>query len=396
VSLPLARARALWHKRLHRPEALRVIAGDLAGRRGRVGDTAAHLAAAADWILRAQRATPDGGVAAAYSFEDGWVPSYAETTGYIIPTLLGYAERTGDARYRDRALEMAEWELAVQYPEGGFPGHFADRRNPPIVFNTGQILFGLVAAHEATGDERFLAAARRAGDWLVSVQDADGAWRRFDYRGAVHSYNTRSAWALVELGLHAGAPVYVKAGEKNLDWSVDQQQPNGWYRECAFTPGRDPFLHTIAYASQGLLEAGLRLERPDYIAAARRTCDAVQARVRRDGWIAGTFDGEWRPTARYSCLTGNAQMAIQWFKLAALTGNETYRATARRVNGLLKALQDRRSAHPGIRGGIKGSHPVWGRYLFGTFPNWAAKFFMDALLAEEGDAAGKALSVRAW
>ena len=386
----------LWRSGLHRPEALGVVVRDALGRRGPVGDNRVHLSAAAEWILRAQRATPDGGVAAAYSFEDGWVASYAETTGYIIPTLLAYAEYAGEARYRARAIDMAEWELSVQYPEGGFPGHFADRQNPPVVFNTGQIIFGLVAAHEATAEGRFLAAARRAADWLVSVQDTDGAWRRFDYRGAVHTYNTRTAWALVELGLWASCPEYVRAGERNLDWAVDRQQENGWFRDCAFTPGQDPYLHTIAYASQGLLEAGLRLDRTDYIAAARRACQAVLERVGPDGWIAGTFDAGWRSTARYSCLTGNAQMAIQWLKLEALTGDEAFRAGALRTNRLLKALQDLRTRRPGIRGAIKGSHPVWGRYLFGTFPNWAVKFFMDALLTEEAARAGKALDVRAW
>jgi hypothetical protein len=32
-----------------------------------------------------------------------------------------------------------------------------------------------------------------------------------------------------------------------------------------------------------------------------------------------------------------------------------------------------------VRGGIKGSHPVWGRYAFMSFPNWATKFFVDAM-----------------
>ena len=73
------------------------------------------------------------------------------------------------------ALAMAEWELTVQYPEGGFPGHFVDRPNPPVVFNTGQVIFGLLAAHEAAGNAYFLASARQAGDWLLGEQDPDGS-----------------------------------------------------------------------------------------------------------------------------------------------------------------------------------------------------------------------------
>lgn len=386
----------LLRKRLHRPEALRLILRDAVGIRGPQWDSHRHLTEAARWILRAQDATADGGVSAAYSFEDGWVASYPETTGYLIPTLLAFSEYSGEPVYRDRALAMAEWELTVQYAEGGFPGHFVDRRNSPVVFNTGQIIFGLVAANEATGEARFLDAARRAGDWLLGVQDEDGAWRRSDYGGHLHSYNTRTAWALVELGLCSGEDRYVRAGQQNLDWALTKQEPNGWFHACSFTPGCDPYLHTIAYASQGLLEAGLRLDRPDYVTAARRTCEAVLARTGPDGSIAGTFDSMWRPTARYSCLTGNAQMAIQWFKLHALTDEQAFRDAALRATGLLKSLQDCETTNLSVRGAVKGSHPIWGRYLFGTFPNWAAKFFMDALLAEEASSAGKASCIRVW
>ena len=40
-----------------------------------------------------------------------------------------------------------------------------------------------------------------------------------------------------------------------------------------------------------------------------------------------------------------------------------------------------------VRGGIKGSHPIWGSrqgaYSRFTYLNWATKFFIDALLLEE-------------
>ena len=183
--------RRLARARLYRRQPVVLLLRDLVGRRGPLLDRRVHLEEAARWLLRAQAATQDDGVAAAYSFEEGWVGSYPETTGYIIPTLLAYAERVDSEIYRKAALAMAEWELTVQTPEGGFPGHFVDRAHPPVVFNTGQVIFGLVAAHAATGDDRFLDAAHRAGHWLVGAQDPDGAWRRSDYRGALHVYNTR-------------------------------------------------------------------------------------------------------------------------------------------------------------------------------------------------------------
>lgn len=382
--------------RLYRPQPVGLLLRDLLRRRGPVLDTRVHLEEAARWLLRAQAATPDDGVAAAYSFEDAWVASYPETTGYIIPTLLTYAELSGTPEYRHAALAMAEWELTVQHPGGGFPGHFVDQDHPPAVFNTGQVIFGLLAAHLATGEGRFLDAAMRAGRWLVAVQDADGAWRRWDYRGALHVYTTRVAWPLVELGLVTGDARLVEAGERNLNWALTQQEPNGWFRHCAFSPDEDPFLHTIAYASQGLLEAGLRLQRPEYVAAAERVCRAVLRRADADGFLPATFDAGWNSTARYSCLTGNAQMAAQWLRLYEFEQDRAFLDGACRITRLLKRLQDCATTDLTIRGALKGSHPIWGRYLFGTYPNWAVKFFMDALMLEAALTAGERPCIRCW
>ena len=39
--------------------------------------------------------------------------------------------------------------------------------------------------------------------------------------------------------------------------------------------------------------------------------------------------------------------------------------------------------NPGINGGIPGSFPIWGKYITNTIPNWAAKYFIDALMAKQ-------------
>ncbi|MDV7395274.1 hypothetical protein RZS08_28055, partial [Arthrospira platensis SPKY1] len=37
---------------------------------------------------------------------------------------------------------------------------------------------------------------------------------------------------------------------------------------------------------------------------------------------------------------------------------------------------------PVVQGAIPGSAPIWGAYSRFEFPNWAAKFFADALIME--------------
>ena len=116
--------------------------------------------------------------------------------------------------------------------------------------------------------------------------------------------------------------------------------------------------------------------------AAIRTADAVRGAIRRDGSLAGRFNASWGEEARWSCLTGMAQTAIVWQRLACLTGDPGHSAGALRVNHFLRTVQDTTSRNPGIRGGIPGSFPVHGEYGKYRFLNWAAKFFMDALMLE--------------
>ena len=73
-----------------------------------------HLAAAIEWLVRAQDATPDGGISRGFSLAwhpyfggRGWQPSYPETTGYIIPTLYAAARRLGRAELAARAERLS-------------------------------------------------------------------------------------------------------------------------------------------------------------------------------------------------------------------------------------------------------------------------------------------------
>ena len=130
------------------------------------------------WILDAQR--PDGGIAAYYSLLTGYSESYPEVTGYIVPTLYDFARTSGDHRAVVAAERATRWLLSLQMPSGAFPGGLRGGSNggdtQSSVFNTGQILQGLVRAHMETNRPEILQAAVAAGDWLIEMQQADGSW----------------------------------------------------------------------------------------------------------------------------------------------------------------------------------------------------------------------------
>lgn len=352
---------------------------------------AVHLAAAVDWLCRAQDVRdgrPDaGGVSAGWSFEDGWLPSYPETTGYIIETMLAAARALQRPELVDRAQRMIDWELSIQLPDGAFPGHFGEPGSRPVIFNTGQIMHGLIAGHTQLRRDDCLASAVRAGHWLAGQQDDDGCWRRFEHNDTPHVYNTRAAWPLLATGLIAGEPRLVRAARRNLDWALTQQTASGWFATNAFVPGRSPFTHTIAYAVRGFLEAGVLLGEQRYLDAALKAGRGIAAVQRADGWLAGTYQDGWVADASYACLTGVAQMSLNWTRLAQATGAQALRSHARSALSFLKTTQRLDHADPAVRGGLAGSAPIWGDYARFEYPNWAAKFFADALLMDLHDVA---------
>jgi len=345
-----------------------------------------HLAAAIDWLCLAQDVRdghPDaGGVSAGWNFEDGWLPSYPETSGYIIETFLAAAKILDRPDLIGRAGRMIDWELSIQHDDGAFPGHFGEPGSRPVIFNTGQIMHGMIAGYVQLQRKECLEAALRAGHWLARHQDDDGCWRRFEYNDIPHTYNTRGTWALASVALLGGEPGLEKAARRNLDWALRQQTASGWFENNAFTRDGLPVTHTVGYAIRGLLESGVLLGDERYLHAAERAAHAVAGVQRKDGWLAGTLDRDWSAGARYCCLTGVAQMALNWLRLARETRAPGLRENARRGIAYVKRRQRIDDADAIVRGAIAGSAPIWGRYAMFEFPNWAAKFFADALLME--------------
>ena len=345
-----------------------------------------HLRGVIDWLCRAQDArngkSDAGGVSAGWGFEHGWLPSYPETSGYIVETFIAAASTLDRPDLLARANRIIDWELSIQHRDGAFPGHFGEPGSRPVIFNTGQIMHGMLAGFLQLGRGECLEAAVQAGHWMVRQQDADGCWRRFEHNATPHTYNTRATWALLATALVSGDTDLEAAAIRNLDWALTRQRDSGWFANNAFIIGEKPFTHTIAYAIRGLLECGVLLRREAYMDAALKAAASLARRQRGDGWLAGTYDDQWMPGATYCCLTGVAQMAVNWIRLAQEVGQAELRDNARRAIGFVKGQQRLDDADPVIRGAIAGSTPIWGAYARFEFPNWAAKFFADALMTD--------------
>jgi hypothetical protein len=359
-----------------------------------------HLHEAVEWLLRAQDANADGGFSRAYGLTwspyfgtRGWQPSYPETTGYIIPTFYHLARELNRPELALRADRAALWEIDIQLPSGAVRGGVMGQELSPAIFNTGQVLFGWLAALRETGASVFATAADRAARFLVDAQDADGIWRRENSAFAdprTTLYNARTAWALAAAGRRLEVPAYLEAAAKNLSAVASMPEANGWIPHCCLSDERRPLLHTIAYAVQGLLEGGRLLEDDRMIGKARQSAHAIAERVTKDGRLPGRLASDWTGAANWSCLTGEAQMVSVWVRLHEITGETEWLEPVVPVISFLKTTQNRSSSDGGLRGGIKGSYPLDGEYGRYEVLNWATKFFIDALARHDRVQAGLA------
>ena len=346
----------------------------------------AVAAAGIQWLKRSQDKSlyQDGGSARDYSLVKGWASSYPETSGYIVPTLIDYADRTNDQELLERAKRMLDWLVSIQFPEGGFQGGKVDA-NPhvPVTFNTGQILMGLAAGVRRFGDA-YRAPMNSAAAWLRDTLDADGCWRKYATPFAApgeKAYETHVSWGLFEAARLTPDQGFGEAGLKQVGWALTKQQKNGWFASNCLELPDMPLTHTIGYVLRGVIEAHKFSGDANLLVAAQRAADALLIVIEPDGRIAGRLDHEWKPAVDWVCLTGSVQIAACWFILYSITEKTEYLEAAKRANQYVRRTVFL-TGSPDVVGGVRGAYPVNGEYGRYEYLNWAAKFCIDSQLME--------------
>jgi hypothetical protein len=190
------------------------------------------------------------------------------------------------------------------------------------------------------------------------------------------------AWAQAEAFLVSGIKEFEDSSKKFLDWALSIQQDNGAYLHMAFNKNQPAFLHTIAYTIQGMLESGILLKDDKYIQSANKAALVLNDLFKKDNTLWGMYSESWIPDTSFQCLTGMVQMSICYYKLYQITHNQEFASIFASLNRQVQELTII-SEEAGLNGGIRGSFPVWGSYSRLNFPNWAAKFYLDALFLEK-------------
>jgi hypothetical protein len=342
-----------------------------------------HLSAGADWLKKSMSACDERASSKGYRFPRGWMPPYPETTGYIIPTLLNLGDEMGDPEFQKAAVRLGSWLTTIQRQDGGFSGYEFGSGKDADVFDTGMILLGFNALQHHTPDPQIAQAAADAAAFLRLAMGDDGAFQRHISNDMLHTYNVRSAWALVAHGKMEGDQQSIDAGLKNVDWTLNQQRRNGFFENNGFKPGGNANTHGTAYVLRGLLQVHLLTHRQDILEAVLQGAVAVRGRFEAEGWLAAEIGPDWEFRSRHVCLTGCVQLAIVFFRLAELTGDLKFIEPAERLIAQVAGSQKIKDPSAVDYGGIAGSYPIFGAYAPLQYPNWATKFMVDALLVRK-------------
>lgn len=340
-----------------------------------------HLEKTIRWLIRSR--CKRGGSSGYYNILLGWSKPYPETTGYIIPTLIDYANEYNDNHSKEIALEFGQWLLTIQNEDGSWnSGLHPSRRAIPSIFNTAQVLFGLNRLHLETGDEKWKKSSISAAGWLANLVNEQGFWQTGHYQNFNPTYYSRVAWPMLLTSKSFNLSSVKEKSVLVLNTLIRRKRENGTFEGWGFEDRKPAFTHTVAYTLRGFLESSILLD--DWEKYGKQTEQALQKFYEfaelNNGRLAGEYDTNWNFNNKYTCLTGNLQIAICLMRWYEINGDLRLLNAASKLIEFVNRTQSQKPAFGPLNGSVTGSKPIWGKYMMGRYPNWAAKFYADALM----------------
>lgn len=334
------------------------------------------------WIFRSSEACQGEGSSHSYSYFLGWAKAYPETTGYLIPTLLDWAEVRRDERCQQLAVRFGQWLMRLQRPEGSWAGGVVGGQRPSV-FNTAMIVDGLSTLATRRSDLGAAAESARLGvEWLLGALDAEGRWQRGLYvEGFLSAYYAYAVAAVLRTTLRLGLCEANTPLRCALRHYASYLNSEGYPTNSGLKPGLWAFTHTLAYALQGLWELAIHYQDTDLQQRIALGCQRLAADITKHRHIAGRYRRDWIGDHSFTCPVANAQLSI----LFRIVGNHTREtALSRWADFALKEamIYQNKGTCSNTYGAIPGSVPIWGPYMRWRYPNWGAKFLLDALYAK--------------
>ncbi len=206
---------------------------------------------AVQWLLDMQ--SKDGGWAA-FDVDNNWHvlgdvpfadhnamldPTCPDITGRVMEALCMY----GVPQSHPAIRKGVEYLIRTQEADGSWYGRWGVN----YIYGTFLALRGLRAAGESDREVHVL----RAGEWLRSIQNADGGWGESCASYNEHTYvraestPSQTAWAV--LGLIAGGDTNSISVNKGIEHLMETQRPDGLWDEQLATGTGFPAVFYLSY-----------------------------------------------------------------------------------------------------------------------------------------------------
>ena len=278
----------------------------------------------------------------------GLPKGYPEVTGYYIPSLIRWG-------YRDLALSYAKWLMSIQKPDGSW---YDTEDKAPYIFDSAQILKGLLAARSITEDTSKLdQAIERGCDWILSRMNDEGklvtpdtdCWGKDENTCSeiIHLYCLSP---IKEAGVLFQKPEYVEAANRIFEY----YKVHYYEKIMNFSL----LSHFYAYLMEALLDLGQE-------DMCREAMEKIAKKQKPSGAVPAYHNVDW------VCSTGLFQLALVWFRLGEIEhGNKAFEYACRLQNE---------------SGGWLGSYlsednpKEENTYFPLSEISWANKYFLDAL-----------------
>ncbi len=226
----------------------------LALKHGRARDGAAQdvcIRRAVNWLLQMQ--SQDGGWAA-FDVDNDWKPlsyvPFADHNAMLDPTCPDITGRVVEALCefgvdpRSPAIRRGvDYLIRAQEADGSWYG----RWGVDYIYGTFLALRGLRAAGESDREAYVL----RGGEWLRSIQNADGGWgescESYSEQRFVPAPSTASQTAWAILGLLASGDTYSSSVQKGVEYLVETQRSDGAWDEKLATGTGFPKVFYLTY-----------------------------------------------------------------------------------------------------------------------------------------------------
>lgn len=271
--------------------------------------------------------------------------SYPEVTGYYIPTLIRWG-------YKELAVSYAQWLCSIQKEDGSW---YDTLDKAPYIFDSAQILKGLIAVRKIYSDrEQLDSAIKRGCDWILSCMTEEGQLKTPSEAewGNVASelIHTYCLSPLNDAAQLYSEFKYQEAANKILNYYKKKY--------CQKIVDFSMLSHFYAYVVEAMLDMG-------EIELAREAMTNIEAFQKKSGAVPAYKDVDW------VCSTGLFQLSLIWFRLGELDrGNKAFEYACKLQND---------------SGGWYGSYiseenaDEINTYFPDAEISWANKYFLDAL-----------------